>query len=142
MKIDLKEMSDDELLELSRNIAELRAERELKDMPKYVFSRDKDLINLTATWFVDDIDEATKGELVFNFISPALYKLSDYITGNYDLRCNKKDDKQHVVSTNSVKAAKVKRYREVHDALVNCLIDLTKDELRLTLEDGDDKNRP
>ena len=125
MKIDLNEMSDDELLELSRNIAELRAERELKDMPKYVFSRDKDLINLTTTWFGDDIDEATKGELVFNFIDPALYKLSDYITGNYDLRCNKKDDKQHVVSTNSVKAAKVKRYREVHDALVNYLIELS-----------------
>jgi len=140
MKIDLNEMSDDELLELSRNIAELRAERELKDMPKYVFSRDKDLINLTTTWFGDDIDEATKGELVFNFIDPALYKMSDYITGNYDLRCNKKDGKQRVISTNSVKAAKVKRYREVHDALVNCLIDLTKDELRLTWEDRDDDN--
>lgn len=140
MKIDLNEMSDDELLELSRSIAELRAERELKDMPKYVFSRDKDLINLAYTWFGDDIDEAAKGELVFKFIDPALYKLSDYITGNYDLRYNQKDDKQHVISTNSVKAAKVKRYREVHDALVNCLIDLTKDELRLTWEDRDNEN--
>lgn len=138
-KIDLNEMSDDELLELSINIAALRAERELKDMPKYVFSRGKDLINLTDTWFGDDIDDSAKGELVFKFLDPALYKLSDYITGNYDLRYNQKDDKQHVISTNSVKAAKVKRYREVHDALVNCLIDLTKDELRFW-EDRDDEN--
>ena len=135
MKIDLNEMSDDELLELSRNIAELRAERELKDMPKYMFSREKDLFNLTDTWFGDDIDETVKGELVFRFLDPALYKLSDYITGNYNLRYDQKDDKQHVISTNSVKAAKVKRYREVHDVLVNCLIGLTRDELRLTWEE-------
>lgn len=135
MKIDLNEMSDDELLELSQNIAELRAERELKDMPKYMFSREKDLFNLTDTWFGDDIDETVKGELVFRFLDTALYKLSDYITGNYNLRYDQKDDKQHIISTNSVKAAKVKRYREVHDALVECLIDLTRDELRLTWEE-------
>ena len=124
-KIDLNEMSDDELLELSINIAALRAERELKDMPKYVFSRGKDLINLTDTWFGDDIDDSTKGELVFKFLDPALYKLSDYITGNYDLRYNQKDGKQHIVSANSVKAVKVKRFREVHDALVDYLIELS-----------------
>lgn len=128
MKIDLSKMSDDELLKLSQDIAALRAERELKDTPKYVFARGIDLRKLADVWFGNEIDDAAKGELIYKFLDPALYKITDYITGNYDFKYKgDKDSKpqRYVFSNNSVKAAKVKRYREVHDALVDCLIELS-----------------
>lgn len=131
MKIDLNEMSDDELLELSKNIVALRAERELKDMPKYAFERDEDLLKLANVWFGSEISDAAKGDLIYTFLNPALYKITDYITGNCAFKYKRdklNESQRYPFSTNNVKAEKVKRYREVHDALVNCLIELSRKE--------------
>lgn len=126
--VELEKMSDDELLELSRQITSLRAARQLKDMPKYSFTRWEDLKKVVDVWFGNDIGDEVKGEIMYKFIDPALYKFTDYITGNYELKYRTTKDNEvqtYVFSTNSVKADKVKKYKEIHDALVDYIVELT-----------------